>query len=308
VLIITIGLVVLALTVADAATWRELARGIVNIPYRAPTMPRYELFAAIVFAGAGGTANLFYSYYIRDKGWGMGAHMPVTVNPLRGQQEKALAVGFRIRPTEANRARWRAWLRHLALDQFGFFFLLNTLTILLFIVGALAVLRPLGLVPNQELLVAQEAAILASSWGSAGKYAFLVIGVACLFSTQLTLIDGVSRSCADIIHTNFARARRYAPSTWYAGIAVAWIASGILLTYLYEAIPPILFLLSAGFFGGVAMAIYAPLTILINTRLLPEPFRPSRARIALLIAISAFYVVFAIAATANIIMSLAGRE
>jgi hypothetical protein len=306
VILITVGLIVLALTLADASAWRELAAGIVNIPYRDPAMPRYELFAAIVFAGAGGTANLFYSYYVRDKGWGMGAHMPVVMNPLRGQAEKALAVGFRIRPNDTNRRLWRAWFRHLTFDQFGFFFCLNTLTILLFILGALAVLRPLGLVPNQELLVAQEAAILETTWGIGGKYAFLLIGVACLFSTQLTLIDGVSRSCADIIHTNFPRAQRYALSSWYVAIAVAWIAVGILLTYLYEAIPPILFLLSAGFFGGLAMAIYAPLTILINTRLLPEPFRPGRARIALLVLISAFYIVFALAATATLIGTSVG--
>jgi hypothetical protein len=121
--------------------------------------------------------------------------------------------------------------------------------------------------------------------------------VATLFSTQLTLVDGVARSCADILHANFRSARRTHLSTWYGRIAAAWMVCGIGLTYVYESIPPFVFLLSAGFFGGIAMAIYAPLTILINVRYLPASIRPTKARIAILSAVSAFYIAFAVAAS-----------
>ena len=52
--------------------------------------------------------------------------------------------------------------------------------------------------------------------------------------------------------------------------------------------------LIAGFFGGIAMAVYCPLTIAVNLRLLPPPMRPGPVRIALLGAISAFYAAFAV--------------
>ena len=300
----TIALIAIAISVADAAVWLELGRGIANFGSKADAMPSYELFSAMVFAGAGGTANLFFSFYIRDKGWGMGALMPRVINPLRGREERISDLGFRIRDTAENRQRWRTWMRHLTWDQGFFFWFLNTFTILLFVVASLAVLRPLGIVPSQEMLVYQEATILESSWGVAGKYLFLAVGVACLFSTQLTLVDGVARSCADILHTNFSWARRAALSTWYTRIAAAWILIGILLTYLYEAIPPIVFLLSAGFFGGIAMAVYAPLMMLLNWRYLPAPFRPSRARMAILMAVSGFYVCFAVVATFMLLQRL----
>jgi hypothetical protein len=306
VVIITLGLIVIAASVTDLSTWVTLGRGILNLPFKDPAMPGYELFSAIVFAGAGGTANLFFSFYVRDKGWGMGALIPAVINPLRGREEKKSDTGFRIRDTPENRARWRAWMRHLTLDQAFFFWLLNSFTILLFIVGALAVLHPQGIIPSQELIVWQEATILEAAWGDTGKYMFLLVGVACLFSTQLTLIDGVARSCADIIHANFAWARRSPLSTWYARIACAWIAVGILLTYLYEAIPPFLFLLSAGFFGGIAMAIYSPLTLIINLRYLPAPFRPSRVRVVTLILVSAFYIAFGLVAAVMVVRQLLG--
>lgn len=306
VLVITIGLICIAVSVTDSSTWVTLGEGILNAPFKDPRMPGYELFSAIVFAGAGGTANLFFSFYIRDKGWGMGALIPVVVNPLRGRAEKAVDTGYRVRDTPQNRSRWRRWMRHLTLDQAFFFWLLNSFTILLFIVGALAVLHPQGIVPQQELLVWQEATILEAAWGTIGKYVFLLVGVACLFSTQLTLIDGVARSCADIIHANFAWARRSPVSTWYARVALGWIVAGILLTYAYESIPPFLFLLSAGFFGGIAMAIYAPLTLIINLKYLPPSFRPSRIRIVILLLVSTFYIAFGVIASVMVLRQLFG--
>jgi hypothetical protein len=184
------------------------------------------------------------------------------------------------------------------------FWLLNSLTILLFIFGALAVLYPRGIVPNEEMLIWDEAMILAATWGPPGRVFFLIVGAACLFSTQLTLVDGVSRSCADIIHTNFAWARRWELSTWYARIAAGWIVAGIVLTYVYESLPAILFLMGAGFFGGIAMAIYTPLTLFINVRHLPPAMRPSRLRIAIMLVLSLFYGVFAVVAVIQLLRQL----
>lgn len=306
VLLVTAGLLVIALFVVDGTTWGALGRGLINVPFKDPAMPSFELFSAIVFAGAGGTANLFFCFYIRDKGWGMGAHVAAVVNPLRGREEKVAGSAFRIRATARNQARWRAWYRHLTLDQTLFFWFLNSLTIVLFIVGALAVLHPRGLVPEQELLVWQEAAILGVLWGDTGRLLFLTVGVATLFSTQLTIVDGVARSCADILHTSFPAARRAPLSTWYAVIATAWILVGIALTHLYEAIPPIVFFFNAGFFGGLAMAIYAPLTLWINRRHLPDIARPSRLRTLVLAAVSVFYIVFAVVAAVVVIGRVTG--
>jgi hypothetical protein len=298
--LITIGLVLVAVSVRDGAAWRGLAEGVMNFPFKDPGLPPYELFAAIVFAGAGGTANLFFSFYILDKGWGMGALVPPLPNPLRGRDERRADTGFVMRDDR----HWRDWFRHLTRDQVVFFWFLNSVTMLLFIFGAYAVLHPAGIVPSQEFLVWEEAAILGHTWGGVGRYLFLLVGVACLFTTQLTLVDGVARSCADILHTNFPRARGRSLSSWYGRIAAFWIVAGTGLTYLYESLPPIMFLLGAGFFGGIAMAIYCPLTLLINLRFLPPAARPGRIRVVILAGISLFYVTFAVAAVWNVVTIL----
>ena len=234
----------------------------------------------------------------------MGALVPAMSNPLRGREERRGETGYTIRDSETNTQRWRDWFSHLGRDQVIFFWLLNSLTMFLFILGAQAVLHPAGIVPSQELLVWEEAAILGHLWGNAGKILFLLIGVASLFTTQVTLVDGVARSCADILHTNFRWARSRPVSWWYGIVAALWIVVGTGLTYVYEALPPILFLLSAGFFGGIAMAIYCPLTLFINLRFLPPAIRPGRVRIAILAAISLFYAAFAVAAVWNVVTIL----
>jgi hypothetical protein len=304
VVVITLGLIFIALTLSDAATWAELGRGALNIGFKDPDMHGYAFFSAIVFAGAGGTANLFYCFYLRDKGWGMGTHLPKVINPLRQREERAVECGFRFDDTLENKKRWLVWFRHLTYDQVLFFWFLNSFTIVLFIFGALAVLYPRGLVPDEEMLVWDQATILAASWGTPGRVFFLLVGAACLFSTQLTLVDGVARSCADIIHTNFAWARRWALSTWYARIAAGWIVTGILLTYAYESLPAILFLMGAGFFGGIAMALYTPLTLIINLRYLPPAARPSPFRIGVMVLLSLFYGVFAMVAVVQLVLQL----
>ncbi|MGH7822717.1 MAG: Nramp family divalent metal transporter, partial [Candidatus Binatia bacterium] len=306
VVVITAGLLFIAFTVGDGGDWIELGRGVAAFPYKHPEMPAYELFSAMVFAGAGGTANLFYSFYLRDKGWGMGARVAKIVNPLRGQEEAAVGSGFTPRPTEPNLRRWHAWFRHTQRDQIVFFWMLNTFTILLFIFGSLAVLRAEGLVPDQEMLVWDEAAILGSVWGPFGRTLFLLIGVACLFSTQLTLVDGVARSIADIVHNAWPWSRAWSTSAWYAAAAWAWMILGCVLTYYYERLPAFLFLLSAGFFGGIAMAVYCPLTLLANQRLLPEPFRPGRIRCWALAAVSLFYGAFAVVSAVVVARRLVG--
>jgi hypothetical protein len=304
VLIVTVGLILVAFFVGTADTWKDLGRGIVNVGYRDPAFPVKDLFIAIVFAGAGGTANLFYTFYLRDKNIGMGSLIPDLQNPLRGRSETIPSAGFQFPDTEENRRRFRGWWRYIWQDQLLFFWFLNTFTLLLFIFGALAVLRPRGIVPASGTLIWDESVILAevfgrwgSGWGQTGRIIFLMVGVATLFSTQLAVVDGVARSIADILHTNFAAARKRELSWWYMVIALVWIATGILITAVIEWLKlsgQLGVLFNAAYMGGFAMAIYVPLTLIMNLKHLPKSARPGPVHIGMMVLASLVYGGFAI--------------
>ncbi len=296
VVVVTVGLIVVATVVSTADTWKELAAGVMNVGYRDPNMSIKALFIALVFAGAGGTANLFYSFYLRDKNIGMGAKIPELQNPLRRRAETIPTIGFIFADTEANTQRFRDWWSYVKKDQALFFWLLNTFTILLFIVGSLAVLHPQGIVPSSGTLIWDEAEVLAEVWGNIGRVIFLLVGLATLFGTQLALVDGVARSIADMVYTNFSGAQKRELSWWYLLIAGIWILAGCVITYIMEqrGITELGFLFNAAYIGGFAMAIYVPLTLYINLRYLPKAAKPGLICTAMMILASLVYVGFAI--------------
>jgi Mn2+/Fe2+ NRAMP family transporter len=311
VLVVTVlvGLIVVAIAVGDWLAWKDLGAGIANVGYIDPGIDARELFSAIVFAGAGGTANLFYTFYLRDKQIGMGGRLPEMGNPLRVQSQKVPATGFTFDNTQQNKSRFRAWWGYIVQDQLIFFFALNAVTMLLFIFGALAVLHREQIVPEPGQLIWDEAEVLARVWGKAGRTIFLLVGLATLFSTQVTVLDGVSRSVSDIIYTNFNFGRKRDVSWWYLLTALFWITAGIGITYIQEnrAVSELGFLLNAAYMGGFAMAVYVPLQLFINHYFLPKSARPGVVCTLMMLLASIVYVGFAITCLWSEVQSFVGR-
>ena len=295
VVFITLGLIFIAFRVGSASTLADMGRGLVNVGHIEPGFPVRKLFSAMVFAGAGGAANLFYAYYLRDKQIGMGARIAVLTNPFRGRTSVE-DTGYRFPDTPENARRFRDWFRYVILDQTLYFWLLNALTMFLFVFGALAVLHAQGIVPQDGQFIWDEAAILADQMGPTGRNLFLLIAIATLFSTQLTLVDGVSRSLADILRTNFASARRTSYGAWYARIALGTVVLGILLTFIMErfGVTELGFVFNAAYMGGLMMAIYTPLLLWMNLRHLPRAARPRALNIVMMCIASLVYVGFAV--------------
>ena len=162
------------------------------------------------------------------------------------------------------------------------------MTILLFIFASLAVLRPEGIVPGEDTLIWDQARALNGWWPGVGPTIFLIVGVATLFSTQLTLLDGCSRTISDIIYTNVKAAQKRDLSWWYMVIVIAWMASAIVITYVTErmGISNLGILFSAAYMGGFAMAIYVPLQLYCNLKYLPKSARPGPICISMMIIAS----------------------
>lgn len=301
--VVTVGMIAVAARIGSGETWLELAAGAVNVPYRHPDMPIKTMFIALVFAGAGGTTNLFYSYYLRDKRIGMGARVPALLNPLRGKEEAAPSAGFRFGDDEANTSRFRSWWRYVVQDQLLFFLGLNALTLLLFVYGALASLRPRGIVPGPGTLIWDEAQILAELMGEPGRVLFLVVGAATLFSTQIAIVDGVARCLADMLHTSFRFGARLTMGSWYLALTTGLMVFGTLLTAFMEArgVTELGFFFNSAYMGGFAMAVYVPLNLWINHRYLPRAARPGLFASAFTVLSSIVYIGFALFCLAEMI-------
>ena len=299
VLIITLGLIVVAWQTATREAFLEMGRGLLNFGHIELddefTFARF--FGAVVFAGVGGAGNLYYAFYLRDKGIGMGARIPQLLNPLR-QSDKGSRqqTGFVYTDTPENRSRFRAWFRFVLQDQTLYFWILNTFTMFLFMFGALTVLRPNGVVPEEGRIVWDEALILAETMGPWGRTLFLVIGMATLFSSQLLVVDGGARTWAYIVKTNFRFGQRRTQSEWYLPFAILIMVTGIGSTFILEAfeITALGFIFNAALLGGFAMAVYVPLLLYLNLKFLPASAKPRLLNILMVSLASAVYISFAL--------------
>jgi len=300
VLIITVGLIAVSVAVGKPSDVAAVASGVVHFGNVPEGLDVKTLFIAITAAGAAGTANLFYSFYLRDKHIGMGARVPEMRNPLRDRVEKAPTVGYVYPENSENAGRFRTWFKHVAQDQALFFWGLNSVTILLFIFVATAILRDTPEVMKQGQVIGAQASALASALpgvlGPAMRVLFLFVGFATLFSTQIALVDGVSRSISEILYVQFPGARNRDHSWWYLVIAVVWmIASTGLATFLESrGITEMGFLFNAAYVGGICMAVYAPILLWVNHRGLPKSARPGALCTVMASLAALFYVVFSV--------------
>ena len=253
-----------------------------------------RFFGAVVFAGMGGLGNLYYAFYLREKRIGMGARMPTLMSAVHKHEVKEIDTGFVYPDTEENHRRFRDWMRFVVFDQVIFFWLLGSFTMFLFIFGALAVLHPNGLIPSQGSLVWDLASILEESMGTFGRYLFLIVGMAALFSTQLGGVDGGSRIFSDLLRTNFKFGRWFKLEQWYLILVSTTMIIGTFSVWFFEGDTSGLdFLFISALMGGFAMAVYVPLLLYMNLTQLPKSARPGWINIFFMVMASAMYIGFA---------------
>ena len=236
------------------------------------------LLGALAFAGAGGAVNLAQSNYIKDKGYGMGRWVGRITSPFTGREEAASDVGFRFPASEASRARWRRWWRRTNAEHFLGFFVPCLLSLALFALLAAALLPVGGPVSEGFGFIRDEAMEIDRRFGAFGRRLFYTTGIAVLLSTELALIDAISRVAADLLELSFFRERAVTLSQLYFAMVWTLIGFGVIVLTVGIDQPLFLLVLSASL-NGIVMFLYSGLLLWLNLRCFRGPLRPSRLRV-----------------------------
>lgn len=252
------------------------------------------LLGALAFAGAGGTVNLAQSSYIRDKGYGMGRWIGRITSPLTGRAETVSDVGLRFEGSAENLARWRVWWRRANLEHGLSFYLLCVLSLVLFCLITHSLLEPGAPVSADFGFIRDQAVALEQRFGALAKHVFLGAGIAVLLSTELALLDAVTRVVVDLLHAS-ARSggSRWSHSQLYFAILWSFIAFGIGVLALGLDQPLTLLVLSASLNAAV-MCLYSGLLLWLNSRAFRGALRPGPLRLAALALAFAFYGYFSL--------------
>ena len=296
--VIILVFIALAIVIAtDLSAWggvvTQAPQGLANLPTYWEEIGAASLLGALAFAGAGGANNLVQSNYVRDKGMGMGLHIPNIVSPITGEEVAAPSLGYVPPDTEENRRRWKEWWKvanqeHLITFWFIGALLLVSLCVLVF--SSIGVQENIG----EDLAFVED-------WGAAmGERIapwfaqfFFIAGFVMLLSTNIGIVDWVSRLTADSLKVNFLKESEFwSESKIYATVAWIMAIGGTIL--IWTGIEPIVLLVMSAAGGFYVMAAYSTLLNFLNRRHLPEyaKLKGWRSPIAVLVAL--FYLIPAV--------------
>jgi hypothetical protein len=263
------------------------------------------LLGALAFAGAGGTMNLAQSNYIRDKGYAMGRHIGRITSPITGQEEAITEIGFHFPHTAENLRRWSAWWRAACWEHFvSFLCTCLVCLVLLTLIAYICFFGPDGqrvvdaTVFADNTFIWAEAGRIAELVGPLARHAFMLMGVAILFTTEFGVLDAASRISTDVVKVAWLRENKF----WSEGrlyYAFLWgeiaLACAILLLDEWHIKVGTMqyFKLAAAMNGGV-MFLYAMALVVVNRWRLPAAVRIPAWRLAILVATAAFFGFFTV--------------
>ena len=290
--IILLFVVVALFTATNGSAWAsvvtEAPEGVANFFQSAQLIGAATLLGAIAFAGAGGANNLVQSNYVRDKQMGMGARIPQIVSPITGEEEAAPSLGYMFETNEENMRRWRTWWRIANQEQLITFLGLGLLitVVLSVLVYATVGVQDLG----RDLdFIRAEGEILKEVIAPWFGTFFYIAGFVVLFSTNIGVIDYVSRLTADSLKVTFLRESTFwSESKIYVTVAWIIIVAGSIIMLTVSSQPLVLLIIaSAG--GGVVMFFYSGMLIWLNRRALPEPIKLKSWRFVIMWLIFIFF-------------------
>lgn len=283
---IAIALAIAALSAAFAVGPDGGAFAAGLVPGAPPETDWGEVLPWLGFALSGAAGIIWYSYWLVAKGYGAAGRE----DPEDGDREPLEPA----RLPEQDRQRLRGWLRMLTLD--------NTLAVvgvtvvmLAFLVLGAELLRPEGLVPEEERVAPVLGRLLGDVWGPAG-FAFMVAALYVGFwTTVLSDQDGFGRMFA---HGTQLLAGERLRGAWARELrlrrAFVLVLTTLLPAVVYLAVgSPVALLMLAGAIEAAHLPFLAALVLLLN-RKLPEGLRPSRATQVLAAAAALFFAAFAV--------------
>ena len=270
----------------------ELAKGFVPNRDAPPELVSGEQFPtlllAVAYAGSGGTLLLAQSLWIRDKGFGMAAYQG-RIAGIKGENEPVMESGFAFSNRDSvARERFRKWMRvaHLELLlTFAIPILLSVVITGLIVAGTVGLSNP-DLAGDLSGTVGAMGEALKSEIGTWLQVTFLLGGALVLFSTQVGIVDTVTRNTGDIFYERLGRKLKgfTVKNTFLAFLTVFTLAGMAVITLAWAAdkgieteksIQPDFLILIAGPFTIASMYAFAAVIAILNTRHLPLGLRMS---------------------------------
>ena len=286
-------LIVVNILFVPSDHWGRTLRGFLTLRPPGGAIDWGLLGALAATAGSGGVGNLTITNWIRDKGFGMGAHVGAIESAVGGRHTRLSPIGVVFPVTPDNLRRWNAWWRYVIADQVLVWALFCGAGMFLTVNLATSVVPP-G--TNMEGLAtgAYQAQYMAAHLWRGFWALTLLNGFWILFSTHLGNTDLLVRTVTDLTWTSSDSVRRWtggrASLIYYTVLAI--FSCWAVYTMRFGG-PFALFKVMANM-AGFVMAVAGVQILIVNRRFLPPALRPPLYRELLLVLCVCFYGFFSL--------------
>lgn len=293
----------LTLYLTNPTDWISLGRGLMGIGegynFLPQGIPIASFLAAFAFSGAGGNLNLAQSFYIKEKGYGMGKYGGRITSILTGKVEKIELEGTKFAMNSENILRFKKWWRLMNWEHSIVFWATGAFSICLLGLLAFATTYGAGATDKGINFILFEASAIAKASSPLIGTLFLAIGGLMLFSTQMTVMDATSRIMAEnlLILKRSNWETNKLPVIYYTFLwSQIILGSLIFLTNFKE---PLLLLTLEAVINAAAMFVHIGATLYLNMTSLEKHVSPSPLRISAMLFSFVFFGYFTIKTILN---------
>ncbi|MGB6881982.1 MAG: Nramp family divalent metal transporter [Microgenomates group bacterium] len=286
----------LVLFLAKPVDWKDLAVGLIgkgdNYWFLPAGISLATFLGAFAYAGAGGNLNLAQSFYIKEKGYGMGKFSGRITSIFTGKKERITLEGTTFECTPKNLKRFRLWWKRINIEHAIVFWATGAITMI--ILSLLAYTTVFGNPESAEGIrfVVSEAQVIAEKTFAILGTLFLFIAAAMLFSTQFSVMDATSRIMSEnlVILSQKRFKIEKLPIYFYIFLWVQILAGVIIFSLGFTQ--PLTLVIIGATLNAVAMFFYTGLVLWLNLTNLDKRLRPSFLRIFAVSGAFAFYGIF----------------
>jgi len=255
-------------------------------------LPLITFLGAFAYAGAGGNLNLAQSFYIKEKGYGMGKYSGKITSILTGRKSKLTLEGKTFETNSENINKFKDWWKKINLEHLIVFWFTGALTIILLsLLSFSTVYKNTGGAAGISFLF-EEAVFIGKSTLPIIGTIFLTLAGIMLFSTQLSVVDATSRIMSEnLVIINQDRFKIKNLAKFYYGFL--WIQ--ILLSILIISVgfkEPLQLVIIGAFLNAITMFVYSIAILWLNTKNLDKKLGPKTYRKAIMLLIIAFFGFF----------------
>jgi hypothetical protein len=285
--VLVIGSAIVAAIVGSLSDLADVLVGLVRfdfgIPHAAITAAWFPIIVgSIAFAGPSGMQQMWYTLWLRDKGAGMGVHMPRVRGLLHAGEEETIPESGSMFDTDdpEEMRKWRDWNKWVRYDAILLFFGITMLVTIVFTVMAMhaADVNPEA---RKNLLEGERDAALgamrdafSSTATILGTLFFIFISIVG-WKASVGLFDAFARGQSDMTYYFVPGAKKFKMAHLYGLFLWGVIIFGVIIINFGPVDGPTGILNVLAFMSTFIMGAYCLTLAAVNRRCLPKRIRPN---------------------------------